>query len=279
MTEFRTVPARAQKALTGEPRQAWVLSDGECWMRSYRTGAGYLVRFPGLADFELSGAALAVTCRPAPGATRATCEHLYLNQVRPLVLSRTGKLVFHASAVEVGGAAAAFLGESGRGKSTLAASFAAGGHRFLADDGLVVKAAGAGFAALPGHPSLRLWEDSRRALLSAAGEAAPSVQYTDKARLLAGGNLRFCAQPRPLRRAYFLGDAKVARVRVERMGAAEAMIAWVKNSFLLDPREPAALAAHFDKVAELARTVPCFRLDYPRRFKALARVRRAIATG
>ena len=111
-----------------------------------------------MADFEVSGASLAVACRPAPDVTSDTCEHLYLNQVLPLVWSEPGG-VFHASAVEAGGGAAAFLAESGTGKSTLAASFATGGHRFLADDGLVVQPGGDGFLALAGHPSIRLWDD------------------------------------------------------------------------------------------------------------------------
>ena len=44
-----------------------------------------------------------VTCLPAPDVSEATTQHLYLNRVLPLVLSKLGKLVFHASAVEVAG--------------------------------------------------------------------------------------------------------------------------------------------------------------------------------
>jgi hypothetical protein len=80
-----------------------------------------------------------------------------------------------------------------------------------------------------------------------------------------------------LRHAYFLGDARAAPVRIERIPAAEAMMAWVRNSFLLEPKEPDVLAAHFGRLAELANRVACYRLDYPRRFDALARVRQAIA--
>jgi hypothetical protein len=45
-----------------------------------------------------------------------------------------------------------FAAESGRGKSTLAASFAVNGFRFLTDDGLVLEPAGEGYAVLPSHP-------------------------------------------------------------------------------------------------------------------------------
>ena len=59
------------------------------------------------------------------------------------------------------------------------------------------KPGGNGFSALPSHPSIRLWEDSRRALVAASAATAPPVQYTDKARFLAGEGIAFCAQPRP----------------------------------------------------------------------------------
>jgi hypothetical protein len=267
--------AREQAALHRVPIHQWTAADGAVWIQIFRTDTGYLLRFPGLADFEICGVALAVSCHPTPEVTTDTCAHLYLNQVLPLVLSRQGKLVFHASAVEVSGVAAVFLAEAGRGKSTLAASFAAGGFRFLTDDGLVLEAKGRGFRALPSHASIRLWEDSQRALAGNAATALP-VAYTGKARLLAGHQLAFCDQPRPLKRAYFRGDGQASEVTFERMRPLEAMMAWIGNSFLLDPKEPSLLASHFDRVADMANRISCYRLDYPRRYDELPGLRQAI---
>jgi len=267
---------RKQQPIRPTHFHEWSLPDGTAWTQFFRTDAGYLLRFHELADFEISGSALAVTCHPAPSVTQDTCEHLYLNQVLPLVLSKSGKLVFHASAVEVEGGAVAFLGESGRGKSTLAASFAASGSRFLTDDGLVVEPDGKGFRILPSHPSLRLWQDSREALMAPDAKTAPPIAYTAKARVLAGIGLAFCPKARPLRRAFFLGEGGAAEVTLEPLSAAQALVEWVKHSFLLDPEEKPALASHFDRVATLAGRVRCFRLDYPRRFEELPHVRQAI---
>ena len=61
------------------------------------------------------------------------------------------------------------------------------------------------------------------------------------------------------------------------MSASEALMGWVRNSFLLDPRDGAILARHFDRVAGLANSAACYRLDYPRRYEELPRVRNAIA--
>ena len=93
---------------------------------------------------------------------------------------------------------------------------------------------------------------------------------------LAGDEIGFCDQPRPLRRVYFLGDGSATRPEFERLSAAEAMVEWVKHSFLLDIEEKPRLASHFDQVAKLANVPVHYRLDYPRRFDALARVREAI---
>lgn len=273
---FQLLAPRVQEAIGSAPFHEWMLPDGKPWTRFYRIGTGYLLRFPELADYEVAGADLAVSCHPAPGVTEPTSRHLYLNQVLPLVLSRQGKLVFHASCVEVAGRATVFVAESGGGKSTLAASFAAGGYRFLTDDGLVLEKAGGGFQVLPSHPSIRLWEDSQEALLAAKAAAAPPVQYTTKARFVAGEDFAFCDEPRPLARAYFLGDGSAKAIAIERIAPARAVLEWVKYSFLLDIEERPLLAAHFDQVADLADRVPCYRLDYPRTFEYLPRVKQAI---
>ncbi|MFO1421376.1 MAG: hypothetical protein U1F70_17185 [Candidatus Competibacteraceae bacterium] len=276
MVELRLQSARLQPPAAHPPFHTWTFPDGALWTEFHRTNGGYLLRFPDLADFQVSADALLVTGCPAPDVSEATMQHLYLNQVLPLVLSKLGKLVFHASAVEVGEGAVAFVAESGRGKSTLAASFAVNGFRFLTDDGLVVEPGVHGFKALPSHPSIRLWEDSEAALVPPTARRAPPVHYTSKARFLADEDLVFCEQPRLLRRVYFLGDGRATTLELQRLTPAETMIEWVKHSFLLDIEEKPRLAAHFDQVADLANQPIHYRLDYPRRFEELARVRAVI---
>ena len=274
--DFRQLEARSQPAERAKPFREWVQPDGAVWMRFYRTEVGYLLRFPELADFEISDDELAVICHPAPDVTDDTCRHLFLNQVLPLVLSKRGKLVFHASAVEVAGHAAAFVADSGKGKSTLAASFATSGFRFLCDDGLVLEEIKGGFQAMPSHASIRLWKDSQDALACAGADIALPVQYTDKVRLLAGDRMVFCDQPRPLRRVYFLGDGSALVPALQCLSASQALAEWVKHSFLLDLEERALLTAHFDRLVALASQPISYRLDFPRRFDALAAVRQAI---
>jgi hypothetical protein len=193
-----------------------------------------------------------------------------------LVLSKQGKLVFHASAVDIHNMGVAFVGPSGRGKSTLAASFATSEFRFMTDDGLVLEGGAGGFTVNPSHPSIRLWADSEQALIAPGTSTAPAVEFTSKSRFLAGSGILFRDEPRPLHRVYFLGDGRANGLTIERLKASEALVEWVRHSFLLDIEEKPRLAAHFSEVARLADMPIHYRLDYPRRFEGLAAVRRAI---
>jgi len=266
----------SQTPLPEAPFHTWKFPDDTPWAEFYRESGGYRLRFPGLADFSLTADGNTVTAIPVPGVSEGTIQHLYLNQVLPLSLSKQGKLVFHASAVEFGSGALAFIGPTGRGKSTLAASFAISGHRFLTDDGLVLAESGEGYDVLPSHPSIRLWHDSEKQLIPPDVKRATPLCYTTKARLLSGGALSYCDSPRALRRAYFLGDGTAKKIEFRPINPTEALIEWVRFCFLLDIEEQPLVAAHFDHVARLAAQPIHFRLDFPRHYRDLHRVRRAI---
>ena len=276
MTEFVLQDGRVQSPIAAKPFHEWAFPDGTMWTQFYRLNGGYLLRFPRLADFEVSFDTMQAVCFPAPFVTDATPSHLYLNQVRPLMLCRQGVLVFHASAVEVGNQAVAFMAESGRGKSTLAANFSVNEYRFLTDDGLVVKEADGRYFALPSHPSIRLWADSEEALVPPSSKPEPAVHFTSKSRFMAGDSMAFCDQPRRLARVYFLGDGRADDITFERLSASEALVELVRHSFLLDIEDKALLASHFDRIAQLAQAPVYFRLDYPRNYDVLSRVRQAV---
>ena len=273
---LQTLGTRLQAPLHQVPFHQWTFPDGTDWTLFYRLNSGYLLRFPDLADFEVSRDGRKAAAWPAPGVSLGTVEHLHLNQVLPLALSRQGRLVLHASAVAFDGIGVAFAGESGRGKSTLAASFATTGSRFLTDDGLQLDWLDGQCRITPSHPSVRLWEDSQEALISQAVDLAPALDYTAKVRLLAGEAMVFCDQPQPLRRVYFLGEGVAPSLIIEAVGPAEALMEMVKTSFLLDIEERELLAWHFDEMVRLAELPIYYRIDYPRRFKDLPRVREAI---
>jgi hypothetical protein len=272
--DFRVEPPRPQVPVRGAQLRASASPDGVRWSDIHRTATGYLVRFPGLADFEVSADGSSVRSWPAAEEAAAQVRGLYLNHVQPLALSRRGHLVVHAGAVEHETGAIAFVGASGAGKSTLVASFARTGFPFLADDGLLVERRGESLVAVPLEPSLRLWEDSQAALTGAVPTAPQG--WMVKRRLPGDDGLPHCAEPRALACLFFLGSAPAPAVSIAALRPAEALIELVRNSFLLELERRESLGAHFEGLASLVARLRCYRLDYARRYDALAAVREAV---
>jgi len=276
MIHYSVGEAREQRTVGSSPFHTYLLADDTVWTEFYRLESGYLLRFPGLADFEVSLDGRAVLAFPAGETDPATVEHLYLNQLYPLALSRQGRPAFHASVVSVPGGCVAFLGRSGMGKSTLAASFALADSAFLTDDALIVDDSGGRFVAMPSHGSLRLWDDSVEALVRPEAARGGRISYSDKARILACESLPFCNVPSPLLAAYVLQGTEPAEVSIQPLQGAERQMAWIRNSFLLDITDRDLLARHFEWTHRIAGKVPTFALDYTRDYGMLPEVRRAI---
>src|SRR5690606_8330052 len=114
----------------------------------------------------------------------ATLRHGLLDQVIPMCLGQLGRQVLHASAVRLAdGRVLGFVGQSGLGKSTLAAAFAAAGASILTDDCLLIEPRGPGFAAIGNYPGVRLNEDSATRLLGGVGEPGSVAHHSGKSRL------------------------------------------------------------------------------------------------
>jgi len=257
------------------PFHRYTFEDGSVWTEFFRTKTGYLLRFPGLSDFEVSADGESVVAVPCPATGDMTVEHLYNNQLVPLALSRQGRPTFHASVVTVPGGAVAFLGKTGMGKSTLAASFALEEATFLTDDALLIDESN-GIRAMPSHASVRLWRDSVEALIPEEVAEAGAISYSDKARLLAGDALRYTDEPALLLAAFVLRSEQPRGVVIEPLTGSERQMAWIENSFLLDIEDHDLLARHFDWTHRIAEQVPTYSLDYPRDYGMLSIVREAI---
>ena len=260
----------------------WTLADGSVWARFARLSDGYVVRFPRLADFFIARDGDVVRCARRPRTPMVTVRHLFLNQVLPLLLSRRG-LVLHASAVVTPRGAVAFLGATGTGKSTLAASFWTAGHALVADDCLRLARAGGRHAAVPGYAAVRLWLDTWMATVPAAAEPEPVAHYSDKLRLGPGRSAarRLARTPVPLARLYVLARGRRARrgpdaVRIEPLTPRDALVALLSCTYRLDPFDRAAVARELGRLATLVDRVPARRLHVPRGLASLAAVRAAV---
>lgn len=258
---------------------AWQAPGGAEVMRAGRRGADYLLEFPGLARFELAFGERRIVAEAAAGCSDTSLAHLLLDQALPRAVCHLGRCVIHASAVEIGGGAVAFTGETGMGKSTLAAAFQRAGYRVLADDCLLFEPAGKGAQVLAAYPSLRLWPDSADALYAGAEQArldtGEMAHYSSKRVLGAVAPVE--ARALPLAALCLLqpgapGTGPREGTTLQAVGGVAAVMALVGAQFTLDPVAHGAVVRAFEAVRRVAGRAPVFSLAFPRDFSALPEV-------
>jgi hypothetical protein len=246
----------------------------------YRLGDGFLIRFSGLADFIVNQTADKISARPAPGVAHELIEETYHNLVVPLALSQQQRLVFHASAVEIDQCSVIFIADSGTGKSTLAAEFATHGYRFLADDCVWVNKQPSGFHVMPGHPSLRIWDDTFETLklpFTDIGATKNSIGKWQLGSSQADTCSQFhCAVARPLKHVYFLETTPTDEIQIKSVTTQEAVVGLLSHRFLLDVTNKAVLSNDIKNISALASASICFRLCVPNSFDALPDIRSRI---
>src|SRR5439155_7703631 len=109
----------------------------------------------------------------------------------------------HATVLVVGGGAVALLGDSGYGKSSLAAAFVQVGARLLTDDLLVVKEQGDGWIAYPGPARIKLFPEVAQVFLGNQATGTPMNPSTDKL-IVPLGLDKLARNPVPLKAIYLL---------------------------------------------------------------------------
>jgi hypothetical protein len=195
--------------------------------------------------------------------------------VVPLILSRREHLVLHASAVLTRHGAIAFAGRSGRGKSTLAASFALEGFPVVSDDYLVLRPVHEGWMAMPGSPGVRLWPSTLQAIMPRDLPTRAVASYTVKRRIADTKRLPRTNKPGLLRRLYVLTE-EAGWTSIEKVSLGRSMIALVEFAYNLDITDRAFLRQQFETVNRVTRDVPVYAIHFPREYSALPAVRQAI---
>jgi hypothetical protein len=219
-----------------------------------------------------------VIVEPQPDVEARLLRLPLLGPVLSAVISQRGCLGLHASAVMIGGQAVAFVGESGQGKSTLAATLYARGHAVLADDLVVVETNGTNGhtgtpVVLPSYPQLKLFPEAVTASLGDNPDDLPLLMtgLDKRARYAADG---FSLRPVPLTRIYVLEND--TSMKIEPVPGREQILHLIRQSygariFKYRLKGPAA-SAHFQKCAALAAKVQIWRLKRPHSLAALGEV-------
>lgn len=168
------------------------------------------VQFPRVGAFLVEGGRR-VTLAAAPAATGKDIALFLLGSIFGLLCHQRGLFPLHASAIDIGGQAVAFAGDSGAGKSTTAAALVQLGHLLLSDDISVIDLSGKSPMLVSTSPTQKLWRDSLLALdIQAGGRVRPQLDM-DKFERHVGG--AFGATPRRLAAIYHLETARMTAAR------------------------------------------------------------------
>ncbi|PYN03656.1 MAG: hypothetical protein DME02_23120 [Candidatus Rokuibacteriota bacterium] len=244
--------------------------------RALPDGRRYL-RWAGLFEFIVAADGRRIVSRrlaPASETPRAFETYL-LGQVLSFVLIARGLEPLHATAVVVGDGAVGFLGDCGRGKSTLGAAFVRAGHPLLTDDLLVLRDDAGGFSAAAGPPRLKLFRTPARRVLGRGLRGTPMNGRGGKLVFPLGA--RATRDAAPLRALYVLCPRRTGGdVVIRPLSPRRAFVELTRNTFNACVLDAARLARQFDLAARVAAAVPVKTLTYPRGLDRLAAVRTAV---
>ena len=253
----------------------WRSASDDVELSVARLDGGWLLGMPGVANFHVDRHCEGVTVLVDGDIDPDTLEHALIDQILPRLLARRGEMVVHAAAARIDARLALFLGDSGHGKSTLAAALDRAGHQVLSDDCVILGVTNAGVRVLPTYPSLRLMPDSLESLYPGERPTQPMADYSAKRRIeLAkpdemGGELSAIFQ---------LDSSELDGVVTEAstLSPASACIQLAQQSFAIDPTDLSNAGANLARSAKVAGSVPGFRLRYSRRFARLPEVLSAV---
>lgn len=113
---------------------AELIVDGYPFYTFCRVGDGIVGRMGSIGDFEITADLSTVACYPYAGGRSEVLPIVIPGTIAAFLMNMAGRFVLHGSAVELSGKALAFVGQSGQGKSTMAALFCAAGAALVTDD-------------------------------------------------------------------------------------------------------------------------------------------------
>lgn len=234
-------------------------TETERWYSATRTDDGYRIRFFRTGECLIAPGLDHVEVRRHPGSSADLLPILLTGTVSAILLSLRGATALHASAVALDGSAVAFVGESGRGKSTVAALMCLGGAELVTDDLLVVS------AGRPAHcrgsaSELRL---RPHAALLADGQPSAARRQTVDERL-ALSLRRAPERPLPLAAVIVpMPDRDATEVELRPLPPDQALLRILSYPRVHGWRLPEVLARDFAVASELIRSVPVYDATIP----------------
>ena len=230
------------------------------WYTAVATSTGYRLQFTNCGEFVISADLARVVVRKDPSGSHPDLLPILLaGTVSSFLLALGGATVLHASAVAIDGAALAFVGQSGRGKTTVAALMCVDGAALVADD-LVTVDIGPPVTCTGGAVELRL-RPAAASIADARPDATTRVTADQRSALsLTAAPLG----PLPLAAIVVPAPSRTAsEVAITRVPASEALFALLAFPRVHGWRLPEVLTRDFTTMSSLVNEVPVYAATIP----------------
>jgi len=252
---------------SADPRELWdeLRQAGNNFVR---LGNRFMFLIPETAIYCIEDG-VRISVAPLAGADTDKVRVYLLGTCMGALLMLRNTLPLHGSAVVIEGRAYAFLGDSGVGKSTLAAALVHRGYSFLSDDVIAVKSGQRERLpphVMPAYPQQKLWQSSIDGLGLAAGRYRPVYRETEKFAVPLPETSRFCAKPVPLGGIFELAKeaSGTAAIRPRQLSVLERLKALQLHTYRNRLIRRLGLEQwHFQMSADIAARVPMYRLPRP----------------
>ena len=225
-----------------------------------------------LANFEMIDGKK-ITINSSQDCNHDALRSFLLGSVMGGILIQRNILLLHGNALEKSGKVIICLGESGIGKSTISYLLMLRGWKLLADDLVAINENG---FVLPGIPRIKLWKDTIEALNLDFSKFRHLHFYEDKYVVEIEKN-RLSLKSNKLSKIFFLNKMNFISEELVKPKLIEnerenmkylkknlyrpEYITRMKNEYL-----------YFSKLAKLAKNIPCFYLDIPKKFSILKNI-------
>jgi len=175
------------------------------------------------------------------------------------IMHQRNRLVIHGNAIRVGEGCVVFAGQSGNGKSTLAAAFHQRGYSILADDLAVIDEQG---KVQPSYPQIKLWHDTAKKLeIEISRLKRIRLQIDKYAYPIKDG---FCTIPLPIKAIYILNNHNQDEFLFEPIKGIAKFNPLKNNTYRINHLDGLGLKKqHFKRCSQLANQIQLTRITRP----------------
>jgi|OM-RGC.v1.007259013 HPr Serine kinase C-terminal domain. len=170
------------------------------------------------------------------------------------------QFIIHGNAIEVDGKAVIFAGQSGIGKSTLAAIYHQNGFKVLTDDLALIRS---DLHVIPSYPNIKLWEDSATNLSYDTSGLSRVRDNVNKYECPISNNFR--SSPAELKAIFILGSHNEMNIISSPLSGIEKFIPLKNNTYRKNYLKAMNLNQHhMNMCTAIASNVPIIALTRPK---------------